>query len=170
VLWAILYFTTPVLVFGTWLVQRCADRDDHRGEVSIASPLRIAIGLVGVAMVVLSVGLFFPVELGSLWPWALTPLTARIVSAMFALPGLVGIGVALDPRWSVARIVTEAEIVSIVLILVAAWRDQSAFDLSSPAAWVFTIGLVGYVGLLAGLYVVMERRSRGLVEQQALAP
>ena len=31
-------------------------------------------------------------------PWTPTPLTARIVGVVFALPGLVGLGIALDKR------------------------------------------------------------------------
>ena len=50
----------------------------------------------------------------------LTPLTARVVGAMFALPGVVGLGIALEPRWSAARILLEAHACSIAMILIAA--------------------------------------------------
>ena len=48
----------------------------------------------------------------AVWPWTLTPLTARVAGAMFALPGLVGLGIALDRRWSAARIILQAQAIS----------------------------------------------------------
>lgn len=146
-LWVLLYFTTPFLVFGTLLRQRRADRDDHATEPELPAVARRTLGVVGAPMVVVSIGLFLaPDLLLPAWPWKLTPLTARVVSAMFALPGIVGLGMAADPRVSVARISLEAQVLSIALILGAVVRDAGDIDFGSPMAWVFVVGL----GLLAG--------------------
>ncbi len=175
-LWAILYFTTPFLVAGTWLreTRRDADADpattsQRPAEPVLPSPVRWVFGGVGLAMVVVSAALFVaPATLSGAWPWALTPLTARVMAAMFALPGIVGLGIAADPRWSVARIIVEAQVVSISLILLAVWRDQADIDLAAPAGWLFVSGLGALAVLLAALWVRCERSSRaGLVSAGA---
>lgn len=80
------------------------------------------------------------------------------MSAMFALPGLVGIGLAIDPRWSVARAVVEAEAVSIALILVAAWRDQASIRFDAVSGWAFAGGLSVILLVNLALYLALGRR------------
>jgi hypothetical protein len=79
---------------------------------------------------------------------------------MFALPGLVGLGVALDPRWSAAQIILEAQGFSILLILGAVARAWSDFDPSRPATWLFAGGLAAMLAGIAALYVGIESRRR----------
>jgi hypothetical protein len=156
--WAILYVTTPFLVFGTLLRQTRVDADPHAPEPVLPSAVRIALGVVGASMVVVAILLFLvPDPLIPAWPWALTPLTARVMAAMFALPGIVGLGIAADPRWSVARYLLEAQAVSIALILVGAARDGASIDFASPMAWLFVVGLAGLLAVLVLLLVVMRR-------------
>jgi hypothetical protein len=51
---------------------------------------------------------------------------------------------------------------SILLILIAAFRDWASFDPSKPATWFFVLGLAGMeVGILV-FYLFMESR-RGQV-------
>jgi hypothetical protein len=160
-LWAILYFTTPFLVAGTWLREARRDADARPPESVLPNAIRRLFGGVGLAMILVSAALFVaPDALRTTWPWALTPLTARVMAAMFALPGVVGLGIAADSRWSVARIIVEAQALSIGLILVAAWRDQADIDLRSPAGWLFVGGLGALFVLLVLLWVRFERTNR----------
>jgi len=85
-----------------------------------------------------------------LWPWTLTPLTSRVMAAMFSLPGMVGLGMAMDSRWSSDQIILQSQGFSIVLILIAVFRDRADFNWSTPGSWLFTIGLAG---MLAGIIV-----------------
>ncbi len=160
-LWVILYWTTPFLVFGTLYRQLRVDADPHVAEPVLPTAARIAFGLIGGFMVVVAVALFLaPEAFIPSWPWPLTPLTARVMSAMFALPGIVGLGIAIDPRWSVARIVLEAQVVSIALILGGAMRDRGSIDFGSPMAWVFVGGLSVFLAGLVILFAVMVRGQR----------
>jgi hypothetical protein len=157
--WAGLYFSTPLIVLGVWLLNRGRDplqRD--AADVAIPPAARLAVGVVGAVTLLIALVLMIqPQLLISVWPWKLTPLTARMMAALFALPGVVGIGVALDERWSSARTILQSQFFSILLILLAVYRASHEFDWSGPSAWLFTGGLAGIAGMIAFLYVYMER-------------
>jgi hypothetical protein len=72
---------------------------------------------------------FAPGRVIPLWPWMLTPLTCRVVGAIFCL-GTAGIGVLNDPRWATIRLMLQVEALMVALILVAAVRARGS---SSPA-------------------------------------
>jgi hypothetical protein len=169
--WAALYFTTPFLVLAVWLRNRTTDRGTAEpGEVIIPQVIRLFIGVVGVITLAVSLLLFLqPALMIRLWPWMLTPLTARVVGAMFALPGVVGLGIALEQRWSAARIILEAQAFSIVMILIAAARAWSDFEQSNLITWLFVGGLSFLVVALAVLYVSIEIHRRNVVKEHPLS-
>ena len=91
------WITVYVLAAPALLVLAVAlHRRDHRAGGRAAGPrlpraLRIVIGVEVAAMAALGLGLFAsPATFDSLWPWALTPLTARAAGSF-----LVGIAVAV---------------------------------------------------------------------------
>ena len=160
--WAGLYFTTPFIVFITWLRNRREDPGAlAAGDVAIPRALRWLVGTIGIVTLLISVLLFVsPERMIALWPWTLSPLTARVASAMFALPGLVGLGIALDQRWSAAQLILQAQALSIALILLAAWRAWGEFDPANPAALLFVGGLAGLLVGIFLFYVWMAARRR----------
>ena len=158
--WAALYFTTPFLVIAVWWANRARTRQRlEPGELVIPLAARWVIGAVGSVTLLISVFLFlFPQGMVSVWPWTLTPLTARVLGAMFALPGIIGLGIAFDPRWSAARIILQSQSFSILMILIAAARAWSDFNLSNLGAWLFVGGLAAMLALIVGLYLSMETK------------
>jgi len=92
----------------------------------------------------------------SAWPWTLTPLTARVVSAMFALPSLVGLGMAVEPRWSGSRVILESQAVSILMILISAGRAWAEFNQTNIITWLFVGGLSTLLLAEVALYTGME--------------
>ena len=168
--WAILYFTTPFLVLVVWLRNRMTDPGHAElGDVIIPEVIRIFIGAIGIMTLVISLLLFLqPVLMIRIWPWMLTPLTARVVGAMFALPAVVGLGIALEPRWSAACIILEAQGLSIVMILIATARAWNDFDRTNPLTWCFVGGLSFLLVAIAVLYVSMEIHRRNAVKEHVL--
>jgi hypothetical protein len=157
--WAGLYFTAPFLVIAVWLRNRSRDnrRADPR-ELLLPRALRIFSGVIGGVTLLFSLFLFLsPAMMIGIWPWTLTPLTARVIGAMFALPGIVGLGIALEPRWNCARIILQSQSFSILMILIAAARAWSDFKPADPGTWLFVGGLTGLLLLIVALYVRMER-------------
>ncbi|MDQ4133325.1 MAG: hypothetical protein M3179_09005 [Actinomycetota bacterium] len=90
------------------------------------------------------------------WPWALTPLTARTLSAFIAFPAVAWALFGLDARWSSFRIPMETSIIGEALILIAAVRGWDGFR-STADAWVYEAILVAALLWLSGVYVAMRR-------------
>ncbi len=170
--WATLYFTTPFLVFAVWLRNRMTDPGTAEpDEVIIPQVIRLFIGGIGVITLAVSVLLFLqPTLMIRLWSWLLTPLTARVVGAMFALPGVVGLGIALEKRWSAARIILESQAFSIVMILIATARAWSDFEQSNLSTWLFVGGLSFLLVALAVLYISIEIHRRNAINTPFAAP
>ena len=57
------------------------------------------------------------------WPWMLTPLTARGTGGIFCL-GIAGLGILFDRSWQAVRIPLQVAIVMLALILVSVVRGQ----------------------------------------------
>ena len=168
--WSTLYFTTPFLVLAVWLRNRRTDRGTvEPGELIIPPAIRLFIGIIGVITLAVSLLLFLQPDLMiRQWPWMLTPLTARVVGAMFALPGVVGLGIALEQRWSAARIILEAQAFSIVMILIATARAWGDFEQSNAITWLFVRGLSFLLLALAALYASIEIHRRSAVKGYSL--
>ncbi|MDQ6660469.1 MAG: hypothetical protein M3Z24_05835 [Chloroflexota bacterium] len=168
--WATLYFTTPFLVLAVWLRNRTTDRGTiEPSELIIPPVIRLFIGIIGLITLVVSLLLFLQPDLMiRQWPWMLTPLTARVVGAMFALPGVVGLGIALEKRWSAARIILEAQAFSIVMILIATARAWGDFEQSNAITWLFVGGLSFLLVALAALYASIEIHRRNAVKGHSL--
>ncbi len=169
--WATLYFTTPFLVIAVWLRNRTTDRGTVEPDELIIPPvIRLFIGIIGLITLAVSLLLFLqPNLMIRQWPWMLTPLTARVVGAMFALPGIVGLGIAAEKRWSAARIILEAQAFSIAMILIAAARAWSDFAQSNAVTWLFIGGLSFLLVSIAALYGSIEMHRRNALKGHSLS-
>jgi hypothetical protein len=160
-LWSGLYFTTPFLVAYVYLTNR--RHDAPVSDAGLRVPLTAAriIGSVGVLAFVTGLFLFItPAHAISIWPWPLTPLTARVVGAVFCL-GLAGVGALIDRRWSSARIPLQVALAMLVLILIAGIRAHAEFAAGRALTWMFVVGFVLLTCATAIFYVRMERWDRG---------
>ena len=159
-LWAGLYFSTPLLVFATWALNRRVPPAAAPGL--LLRRHRAAHRGLGVAALVTSLFLFLvPSAAIAVWPWTLTELTARVMGAIFAL-GVAGLGAFTDRRWSSARILLQVAGIMLLLILIAAVRARPDFVAGRALTWVFAAGFVGLAGGVAVLYIRMERLAGGV--------
>lgn len=161
--WAVLYFTAPLLVLGAWLSNRSQDTGIRTpDDPAIPAPARLLIGVIGLLVGALGILLFVaPDTLIPVWPWKLTPLTARVVSAILGMQGVAFVGIALDERWSVASVMFEAELVTVPLILLAASRAHEDFlSTVSMSGAMFVGGLCAQWFAMLGLFVLMRRRRQ----------
>ena len=159
-LWAGLYFTTPLVVFAIFVRNHKHYDTRADGEVLMPRLAAVIIGVGGACAVLMSAFLYlFPQHAIDIWPWKLTALTARMLSAIFAL-GLAGLGAFRERRWSAAKILFQVAGIMLVLILIAGVRAHAEFDTSRPLTWMFAVGFG--VTVLAGvaLYARMESRAR----------
>ena len=160
--WFGLYLTTPFIVLAVWLRNRTEDSGEPDArDMVVPHWARVMFGAVGVINLLISLFLFVvPAAMIDVWPWALTPLTARVLSAMFALPAVVGLGMALESRWSAARLILQSQGFSIVLILAALARSGGELDWTRPGSWLFACGLAGLLVGIALFYMAMQLQSR----------
>ncbi len=146
-LWAGLYFTTPFLVAGGWLANRRFAAPAGADERRLGARSEWAVALVGLVALVQGVVMFvLPSRVIPIWPWTLTPLTCRVVGAIFCL-GAAGAGVLVDRRWTSLKLMVQTALVMITLMLVAAVRARAEFLTDRPLTWVMLAGfIVVFVG------------------------
>jgi hypothetical protein len=158
ILWAILYFSLPFVIPVVWW--RNARHDPGSGVqpgAVVGDPVRWIVGGLGSVLAVVSAVLVVaPDLLIPTWPWTLTPLTARVLGAMFALSGIVGIEIAIDRRPAAARAIVQAQAIAIAGILAALVRASGDVAWDRPTAWLFAGGML--VVLAANVLAAYGRR------------
>ena len=159
--WAGLYFTTPFIVFLLWLRNRSTDPGPIASELRVPDIVRLVIGTVGGLILLTSVILSLqPGLMISILPWQLTPLTARVMGALFALTGVGELCIALDPRWSAVRIPLQSQMIGIVLVALAMIFSWSNFHQANPLTWVFVASIIFLLIASPLVYLWMETRSK----------
>jgi len=158
-LWWWIYLITPIAVPAVWLANRRRDpRTSEPGERPYPGWLRVGMLAAGVGMCAIAAWMFLdPNGAIGVWPWELTPLTARAVAAFVALPAIAWLAIAADGRWSAAKRMLETVAIGLVLLLVAVGRAWDQFDHGSALTYAYIGGLVGTLAAIAVLYVWMER-------------
>ena len=163
-MWVALYAVTPFLLPILWLRNRVTDPGTlEPDDARLPRPIRAVLALAG--LVELAIGLFlflWPEAAMRIWPWTLTPITARVTGGWFALPGVSALLMACDGRWSASRVVVLAGAVLAALILVGIARAWGDFDPSNPLTWVYAaliaLTLLGFGALYLGMEAYRRRR------------
>jgi hypothetical protein len=160
--WVVIYVAAPFVVGGFWLRnQRTDPGEPEPGERLVGPAVHrvaqvLAVGLGATALLLLlrpSVG----VEDG---PWALTPLTTRVLGAFTAQVAFGALLLSLDRRWRSWRVLLQTFLVATVLLLVGVARVWSDLETDRVAAWIFLGGLVALAAAILALYRTMESRLR----------
>jgi hypothetical protein len=157
--WSALYFIAPFLVLGAWLSNRRYAAPPRPDEKSLVGASRLlvlgfAVGgtTSGLAMFV-APDVFIP-----WWPWALTPLTCRVVASVLCL-AVAGLGVWPDGRSSTLERLTEVALIMTGLMLVASILGRSELVTDRPLFWPWVLGLVFLVA--ASTSQLLTRDPRG---------
>lgn len=157
-LWAGLYFTTPFLVFWVFLANRKHDAPATGADLLLSVGVSRIIAVVGGLSLLTGVFLFLlPNRAVTIWPWALTPLTSRVVGAIFCL-GIAGLGALFDRRWSSARVLLQVAALMLALIVAAGARATGELDSANVMTWLISGGFVAVLAAIVVLYLRMEAR------------
>jgi hypothetical protein len=157
-LWAGLYFTTPFLVFWVFLANRKYDAPAADGDLLLSVGVSRIIAVVGGLSMLTGVFLFLlPDQVVRIWPWALTPLTSRVLGAIFCL-GMAGLGALFDRRWSSARVLLQVAALMLALIVVAGARATGELDSANAMTWLISSGFVAVLGAVIVLSLRMDAR------------
>jgi hypothetical protein len=160
-LWFAVYLVAPFGILAAVITQARSKGVDPPKSVPV--PRWYRGGLIVHSAVVLGfgVGLFAVPEAASkLWPWALTPLTARAIAAWLTGLGLVLGQAAWEGTADRIQVATGAYVVLGVLQLVslARYPHAAGIDWGSPRPWLYLAFLVTVVFMGAAGWVLARRR------------
>jgi hypothetical protein len=164
-LWFIVYLITPVLVPLLWLRNRFSDpRTPEANDVSVPIWVRRVTGLGGAAICLFAVAVFLLPDLAiGMWPWQLTPLTARVLAGWLILVGVGGLVLSREAWWSAGwRLLIESAAVGAILLLIGAARTWSDWHLDNLLNVGILLLVVVSLALLIAFYGLMAWRQNSL--------
>ncbi|KRF41625.1 hypothetical protein [Terrabacter sp. Soil810] len=159
-LWATLYLVAPFLVLAAWVANTQVAATPRPDELRLRPGARVVVAAGGGLALAQGLLMFaFPSLVIPVWPWLLTPLTCRVVGAVFCL-GSAGLVVLRDSRWVRLRLMVEVEVVMLTLILVGAVRARADLYADRPLTWLLLAGFAATLVASLVLWRAMARRER----------
>lgn len=136
--WLGVYVVVPVAMLVLIVVQERAPGSDPPARHPVPAVLRVALGIESAVLLVVGVLLYVvPASAATVWPWELTPFTARIIAAWLLAFGLATALAAVTGDLERLRTATIAYTAFGVLVLVAVLRFAGTVHWGGPAAWGF---------------------------------
>ena len=162
--WVIVYIVSPIVMLALWWRNRRTDSGEPAPDEAIVPGWirRTAQAVAAGALVVAAVFFVVPEKASDVWPWDLTPLTARVLASFTAQVGVGALLLSLDRRWSAWKLIVQTFFVATVLLLVGAARAWRDFDTDNVMTYVYLCGLVGADIALLLLYRSMTRQEKAL--------
>jgi hypothetical protein len=156
--WIGVYALVPPALLIAWIVQLRAPGGDPPAQQPIHIAARGVMALQAALMAALGAMLFFaPQATLGMWPWPLTPLTARAIGAWLLGLGIAAAQVMLENEWHNARPVTVSCIVFTLLQFVALARYAQHVSWDSASAWAYLVFLISLLAVGAyGLFVSQQ--------------
>jgi hypothetical protein len=146
--WLGIYAAVPLLMGALLLRQlRPLGPDPIRREF-LPAWIRTVLLLHGLIMMPLGLALLLaPESTAEIWPWALTPLTARAVGAWLLALGVAAVHARWENEWRRVRVASASYAVFGILQFVAVARYPDEMEWGKPAAW-------GYLAFIASIVAV----------------
>lgn len=150
--WALLYVVTPVLLPVLWARNRPQDPGAGVGGPRVPRTVRWVVGAVGIVQGTAALAFFAhpPLAMGW-WPWSLSPLTTRTISAFLAFVAVVWLAFLWEARWSALRLHVESVLAGLVLVaigLVVAGGDLTGSTVATAVVAALLLGMVAGISLL----------------------
>jgi hypothetical protein len=158
-LWLAIYILVPLAMMVVLIIQerRPAEPVDR---VALPVGLRAALVVQGAVMFVVGAALFLvPGTAKALWPWMLTPLTARAVAAWLLAFGVGVILAAIDGDLGRLDIAAWAYGLLAVLEIVVVIRFPGTVNWSGAAIWVYLAMAASILVTSAYALLLLRRRS-----------
>jgi len=161
-LWLAIYIVTPFVVPWLWFNNRVTDPGTpETGDKIVPQVIRWAAGLVGaVTLLFWIVNFINPPFLIAIWPWKLTPLTARTVCAWGTLVSVGGLILFREKRWSAWRYNIQSIALWQGLMVIGSILHRQDFNSGSLFNPYF-IAIVFFLFVLFLLYAWMELGASG---------
>ncbi len=163
--WLVVYLVTPGLLPAVWLINRRRDPGvPAPGTPLVPRWVATLVGLIGVAQFLAALALFVLTDLAEqLWPWPVSPLTARTLAAFLAFIGAMWLAFFFERRWSALRLHVQSATLGLALVALGAVRATQDFNRGAGATAVFAALLGGMLVGLVVLQIAMRSTERGSV-------
>jgi hypothetical protein len=160
--WTVIYIISPPIVFALWWRNRVTDPRSPAPHEPLLSTgtLLAARAFAVVALGAAAVFFLSTATAIEIWPWTLTPLTARVLASFTAQVGVGALMISFDRRWSSWRLIVETFFVATALLLVGAARAWDDFDEGNVMTYLYIGGLVAADVALLTLFIRTEASAR----------
>lgn len=149
--WIAVYALVPIIMSGLWVQQMRVPGREAPRQFPLPLWVRAILGTHAAIMLPLGVlFLFVPEDTLSVWPWALTPLTARAIGAWLLGLGTAAAHATWENDWERVGVATSTYVVLGVLEIIALLRYSDDMQWDKPGAYVYLIFLISM--LLSGIY------------------
>lgn len=159
--WVGLYVLTPPLLPLLWALNR--RRDPGTREVNgplVPERLRMVLAALGATLLAAAAVFFVRPDVAiAIWPWTLSPLTARAITAFLAFVAVTWVMFAFEPRWSAHRLHVDSVIIGLLLVGVSVLRAPQDLTGGPVSTAVFIIVLGGAVVGLVSLRIALRTAS-----------
>lgn len=137
-LWVVVYAVVPVALLILIVLQRRQAGDDPPRTRPLPGSLKITLTGLGGLMVIVGLSLLItPVSMDGVWPWEVTALSGRALSAWMISIGVAGLVVVGENDIGRTRPAAITFAVAGALWLLALIRGSDAMRWERPSAWVY---------------------------------
>ena len=159
-LWLILYVITPFLVPALWFFNRKTDSGEpETNDATIPPLLSLTFKFTALgSLIFVVVGFLNPEFVIDVWPWTLSPLTARVMCGWIALLGVGMFTMSTETRWSGWKVPLECIAIWHFLVIVAMVMNSADFKTSFINWYTILVGVM-MIGIFI-FYPMMEIRKR----------
>ncbi len=156
--WVGIYALAPPWITWLWWRNRGADPGDSGVGVRVPARVRASAAVIGaLAAVAAAVMWLWPAGVADVWPWLLTPLTARVLASYVATIAVLGLVLSRDGRWSSWRPTVQTLLVFDVILLIGSLRRTGDFE-GGVATGAYFASLAAALVFLVALISVLEGR------------
>jgi hypothetical protein len=157
--WFLLYLATPFLVLALWWTNRRVAKAASAADPPLPKAVRLMLGFIGTALVILGLLWFAqPQMMIDVWPWTVTPLTARALLSFFILSALTEVNMAFRTHWSEVRFIIQGQLLGLVLILLSAPLIWATLQPITVMLWLFLGAMALLLLTNIAIYLYMEKQ------------
>ena len=155
--WLAVYTAIPLAVIAFHLQHERGRANWQIVGRPLAPVARAIAGVAGaLALAFAAIGYAFPSLITPIWPWAISPLMARIFLSWVAALGIGLLWLWRERDWDRVRPMADTLIAASALLLLQLVMHRGDLKPATIGPWLFAAGVVG-VGLL-GAYLHLEHR------------
>lgn len=149
-IWLTVYIVVPVAMLAVLPAQWRAPGVERRLGRRLGGGLKVVLGLQGVALLVIGSSLFAIPRSWALWPWPLTPLTARSIASWLIALGVAGFLAVIEDDLHRLRpaAITYATLGVLQLVAMVRYRGDIAWTTMTARMYVLGVLIVLTVGLV----------------------